>query len=180
MPADDGRKKPHVQPGLHVTERVVARQSVARDVRRPDTHRPIPEVFEDEEGTGKYTGAELQEIRSRRPTDKRLERLEQFKDEVIERLGGVEVQVAEMKGELKILPSLIETMQSATAAMQQREHVTFTAKVDVDKAQALDTVAARGDERKAKLTKLEWGTKAFAIVSSIVAIVATLVAAGRC
>lgn len=133
--------------------------------------------FDTEEVTGQYSGDELRAIRSKRTTSERLERLEVKHDDLKQdfgnRLGRVEIAVADMGGQFKIIPSLINTMQDATKAMQQRDHVTFTAKVDVDKAVAIDVV-------EASKAKREWITKTIAIGSSIAAIVAALVAAGRC
>ncbi len=181
MATDDDKPRP-----LVIREKGVVRQSAARDVRRADTHpgRTAVSVDFEEDLTGKYDGDELRELRAKRPTDKRLEKLESFKDEVIERMGKVEVAVADMGGQMKILPSLVETMQNATIAMQQREHVTFSAQVDVGKAQALGevetkTIRAQGD---VAAQKLKWAAvmKLLAIVGAVGTALAGAFAAGRC
>jgi hypothetical protein len=85
---------------------------------------------------GLITESELAEARARRAPEDRLHLLERKHDIVVDRLGKVEVTVAGLAGEMKVLPDLIGTMKDATKAMQERDHVTFTAKVDVEKAAA--------------------------------------------
>lgn len=186
MPADDDRRvRRPIGGGLVEASRPIVR-AVDRDVRRADTHPgrvSLPVDFE-EDLTGNYKGDELKELRSKRPTDKRLEKLEGFKDEVIERLGKVEVAVADLGGQMKIVPELIGAMKDATAAMQQREQVTFTAQLDVSKAQALGeietkTIRANGD---VVAQKMKWQAvlKLIAIVSVVATALAGAFAAGRC
>jgi hypothetical protein len=210
MPTDD--KKPIGA----ITETVRLRAAQARgEIRRPDTNRPVAEVSPDDEFTDKYelgliTADELHDRRAKRPTDKRLEKLETFKDEVVEhfnqfktvvndRIGKVEVAVADFGGQMKMMPTLIETMQNAIEAMTQRETVKFTAEVDVHKAQKISDVEVKTVEAKADAeTKIvtakadgdakvitaksrgELITKVVAILGAIGTAIATAIAAGRC
>lgn len=130
-----------------------------RDVFEPKTppkgvaaQLAAPEFITDEV-TGQYDDPEeLAAARARRPVPDRLAKLEQkhdeFRDAVDKRLNAVEVAVASVGGEMKVIPRLVDAMQEATKALQQREHVTLTAKVEVDKARELDKVAASADRRK--------------------------------
>lgn len=177
---DDKRRVP-----LVAAERVTARASATRDVRRADTHPGRPAAAVDfDDLTGNYNGEELKELRSKRPTDKRLEKLEEFKDDALERMGKVEVAVADMGGQMKIIPDLVGAMKDATAAMQQREHVTFSAQVDVGKAAALGevetkTIRAKGDVES---QKAKWAAvmKGLAIIGAVATALAGAFAAGRC
>lgn len=194
MPADDGRKRPG-----EIVENVRARASQARDIRRADTHKPVPmfhpphpdDEYTDKHDRGEISDDELYAGRSKRPTDKRLDKLESFKDQMlaikddfVDRLGKVEVAVADMGGQFKIIPDLIDTMKNATIAMQQQQHVTFTAQVDVEKAQALGAVKVKEIKAgtEAAASKAKWAA-ILKLVAGVVAVATALAgafAAGRC
>lgn len=140
----------------------------ARDIYTPKSRElPAPHEFPpDEDLTGQYDGEELARMRARRPTDKRLARLESKYDDLAEVVTETRLEVKEtrgeireMRGELKVLPELVDVLRQREA----REHVTFTAKVEVDKAKEhaqvevekaakLDSIDAKKDRRKLLLT----------------------------
>jgi hypothetical protein len=64
-------------------------------------------AFVEEECTGKYDGDELKEARALRPTDKRLEKLEDKHDKLDEKVDAIHGDVREMRGELKSAISLL-------------------------------------------------------------------------
>lgn len=205
MPDDRGPKKP---PGIPV--RVFERPSsrIHRDHgRRPSepridavelTDEENFENFEDEAFTDTHSIEDLPKLRATRPTGIRIAHVEKNQDEIRAEVKairhdmrgvkadvtGVKVAVADMGGQFKVIPQLVETMQGAIDALHRREHVTFTAKVDVDKAKEearveLDT-AEKIDDVKRRAARREWVTKGLAIVSGIAAIISTAIAAGRC
>ena len=89
-----------------------------------------------------------------------------------------------MRGQFKVIPRLVDAMENATKALQQRDHVKFTATVDVEKAKEMSKVetdtADKLLETAKKKAKLEWITKIIAIISTIGGVIATAIAAGRC
>lgn len=126
-----------------------ARRRTPPHGQRVITPQAIPVEVPDEV-TGNYQGDELRDIRARRPTPERVQRLEEKHDALLakldehgERIGRVEVAVAGVGGKMEILPKLVESLQDATKAMQQREHVTLTAKVEVDKAEQIGQIETR-------------------------------------
>lgn len=127
-------------------------------------HDVIPNPFEREPITGNYEGEELQRMRrEKRTTGERVDRLEMKHDQLVQDVTETRVLVGEMRGELKVLPELVSVVKSVAQAGAQREHVTFTAKVDVDKAreeakirideaEKKDVLAARA-EKRVRVTK---------------------------
>ncbi len=196
MPDDPKKPTPAGIPALRITEK--SRAGSHHDHRAPSPPIPIPIAVEMDEVTGKYEGDELKSMRARRPTDERITRLEEKHDKLeskVDKLDGkvdqvddkvdkMAVSVAGMEGQFKVIPRLVDSMEKAIESMNEREHVKFTATVDVDKAKQLSKVeieaAEKKDEIDAGKAKREWITKAFAIGSTIAAIVSTLIAAGRC
>lgn len=73
---------------------------IDRDVYT-EKHDAAPEEIWDEPGTGTVSGDDLRRIRNKRPTDKRLEKLEEFKDAALVRMGEIHGDVREMRGELR-------------------------------------------------------------------------------
>lgn len=102
--------------------------------------------------TGVLEGDALAAARGDRPIQQRIAhveiRLDDLKGAVDARLNSLEVGVANMSGKLDVLPELISVVRQSADRAAQREHVTFTAKVDVDKAQQLDAIDSRKDKRK--------------------------------
>ena len=117
---------------------------------RPKTPAPgVPiEFAEPEPGTGVVEGDDLARVRASRPTPVRFRKLEEKADEHGERLGKVEQTVADINGQMKIFPRLVDTMEASIKALQNREHVTLTAQVEIDKARQLDAIDAGKDNRK--------------------------------
>lgn len=117
------------------TDREMQSEKLRQERDRAERAAAAAAAFTPEEITGNYTGDELDAMRSRRPPDDRLHILESKHDRVAERLGKVETTVAGLAGEMKIIPSLVETMQDATRAMQTRETVKVTVEAEASKAQ---------------------------------------------
>src|SRR5680860_633497 len=115
-----------------------------------------------EEITGRYEGEELSERRAERPPDERFGRLEEKHDElkhdVEKKHDELKQDVREVRSDVKDLSSQVSTMQANVAGAvskidgqeklltetlsivkkthdreADREHVTFTATVDVDR-----------------------------------------------
>jgi len=88
--------------------------------------------------------------RGKRPTEqrfahieKRIDTFDTFKDEIKDEIGELGKQVAGISGQMMVIPDLVEALTDATKEMRQREHVTLTAKVDVDRQRALDPLEER-------------------------------------
>lgn len=153
-----------------------------RDHRAPAKGIPIrhitersgrSESFSAEEVTGVLEGDDLRTARSHRPTDERIFRLEEKHDVLDAKVDRIEVAVADMGGQFKVIPRLVDAMEKATTAFQQREHVTLTAKVDIDKVQAIGNV----EVKKAKWQLL---IKIVAILGAIGTAISTAIAAKGC
>ena len=161
-------KKKERDSGLHET--IVRRDS-------PGLSEAIPRPFEGEDVTGNYEGEELRARRSRRPTGERLNRLEDKHDALVLTVGETRDMVLETRGdvreihgELKVLPDLMSLVRGVAQGAQERNHVTVTTKLDVEKAREeakieiekaealtgleiaqakeLDGIKARADRRK--------------------------------
>ncbi len=167
--------------------------------------------FASEEITGRYEGEELEERRAQRPHVERIGRLEKKHDElkqdvekthddlkrdvaevrsdvktvsgqVSDLRAGVSGAVGKLDGQEKILGEMLSIVKMSA----EREHVTFTATVEVDKAQELakvevgkerelaeievtkeekvDTVKAKDDRRKRNLKILALVTSGGGII----------------
>jgi chromosome segregation ATPase len=122
--------------------------------------------FVDEEITGQYEGEELELRRALRPPEDRIDRLEkkhdELKQEVREKhdelkkdvsevrtdirglstqVGDVRADVAGATGKLDGQDKVLVEMLSLVKKTADRDHVTFTAKVEVDKERELAEVA---------------------------------------
>jgi hypothetical protein len=123
------------------TERDIAGLAAKRE-------REAAPAFIEEELTGQYEGEELAEMRAtRRPMPTRISRLEQKHDDLAKSVGETREIVAEMSGKLDVLPSLVDAVKGMAERASTREHVTFTAQVDVDKARQLDSIDASKGKR---------------------------------
>ena len=149
---------------------------------------------EGEEITGRYEGEELSERRAQRPPDERFGRLEEKHDdlkkdvekkhdelkkdvsEVRSDVKGLSGQVSDMRaavsgavgkldGQEKLLTETLSIVKKTHDREADREHVTFTAtvdvdrakelaKVDVDREQQLDTIDAKKKRREVILKGL--------------------------
>lgn len=123
--------------------------------------------------TGVLDGDDLRRARASRPTAMRLERLEDKHDETRRDVADLRAVVGKIDGKLDVLPQLVEAVKENADRVIQREQVTFTASVEVDKAKRIGDV-------KAKLLDKELGLKLAAIGSTIAAIVLALLQASRC
>lgn len=84
--------------------------------KHPTPLTGVPEAFED--ATDRYEGEELQRIRARRPTPERLRKLEVKQDEdrkahqeLVKIVTDTRVEVAGLRGELKVLPELVDLIK---------------------------------------------------------------------
>lgn len=109
-------------------------------------------TFLDEDCTGKHEGDDLREMRARRPTDERVGRLEDKHDELVASVGEWRIETTEQLGNVNAglgkLTGAVEGLRTVVDSSLKRDHVTFTAKTDVDKAQQLDAIDARQAKRK--------------------------------
>ena len=142
--------------------------------RTPVQGVPLAEFTEQSQPvTGVYDGEDLRRARASRPTAARLERLEDKHDETRRDVADLRAVVGRIEGKLDVLPQLVEAVQASAERANQREQVTFTASVEVDKAQKLGKVSA-------KLLDKELPIRLFAAVSSIAAVVLAIVEARHC
>lgn len=119
--------------------------------------------------TANYEGAARKPQRPLRTTEKRLDhledfqddvdaRLDSFKDEMNTRFSKMEIVVADVGGQMKILPKLVETMEKATDALRQHAHVKFTAEVDVNKQKQISEIKV-GEAKEigdVEVKKVKW------------------------
>lgn len=66
-----------------------------------------PQEFADEEDSKAYSPPERRNLRSKRPTDKRVERLEEKHDRLDEKVDGIDSRTARMEGKLDTALSLV-------------------------------------------------------------------------
>ena len=136
----------------------------------------VVKEFGGEEITGSYEGEELDEHRAARPPDKRFGRLEnkhdELKKDVEKKHDDLKKDVSDVRLDVKVLSSHVSDMRSAVSGAvgtlngqekllietlsivkkthdreADREHVTFTATVDVDRAKELANVEVNKEER---------------------------------
>lgn len=62
---------------------------------------------------------ERRAIRAQRPTDKRLDKLEEFKDAALEKLGEIELTVADIRGDQKAAAVSLKHIESALERRNQ-------------------------------------------------------------
>ncbi len=126
------------------------------EVRRVVTpvHGVVLPEFVEPEATGNYEGEELQSIRERRPTPYRFKKVEQRVDIIDKAFGEFRIEHAKDMGEVKgAIGELVGEVSGLTRAVEtssQREHVTFTAQVDVEKAGQIAQINDTADSRKAR------------------------------
>lgn len=114
--------------------------------RRARESTPIVSV--PDEITGQYEGEELAAARARRPTAERVARLEVKHDALAGVVSDTREEVAKMSGKLDVLPDLVRAVQQSGERSAAREHVTFTAQVDVAKEREIDVIRARAGLRE--------------------------------
>jgi hypothetical protein len=95
-----------------------------RDIYTPKhpTPRAVPEFVPDEV-TGQYEGEDLARMRAKRPTDKRLEKLEEKHDSLDGKVDDIGNRMARMEGKL-------DTALSVLVPERQQVHQTERHKVD--------------------------------------------------
>jgi hypothetical protein len=122
--------------------------------REAQAHAHAYVEFANEEITGKYEGEELAEKRRLRKDSDRVERLEKKHDELKSDVKDVRSDVKQLSGQVGDLRAdvagavgkiegqevVLTEMLSIVKKTAERDHVTFTAKVDVDKAHELADV----------------------------------------
>jgi len=138
----------------------------ARAEREREGRDGRPAAIEFEEITGQHHGAELRAMRASRPPEVRLERMEDKHDELVSivsdtretfarEVGAIRTQVGKIEGKLDVLPELVSVVKGIATAREQREHLTFTAQVEVDQARKLAEIEKEKDtavaEKKAEL-----------------------------
>ena len=123
-----------------------------RERESRDVH-PIPIEFD--EITGQHHGEELRAMRAARPPELRLERLEDKHDELVTIVTDTRLTVSKIEGKLDVLPELVSVVKGIATAREQREHLKFTAQVEVDQARELAEIEKDKDtavaEKKAEL-----------------------------
>lgn len=102
--------------------------SVAQQIAAPER--------EINDATGRYEGAELARIRARRPTAKRLERLEEKDDEKSAAIARIDVSIADIRGDQKAAAITLAAIQKAVERDAEKEH-----------AEELDAIDARKSRR---------------------------------
>ena len=127
----------------------------ARAERERDARDGRPTSIEFDEVTGQHHGDELRALRAARPPEQRLERLEDKHDELVEIVTDTRLTVSKIEGKLDVLPELVSVVKGMATAREQREHVTFTAQVEVDQARKIAEIEKEKDtavaEKKAEL-----------------------------
>lgn len=122
----------------------------------------IAKEFASDEITGHYEGEELASRRAARPPDARFERLEKKHDDLKADVDGrhkeLKGDIKEIRGEVshlsaqvhgavgtlngqeRVLTEMLGLVRKTAEREIDRQHVTFTAKVDVDRAKELANV----------------------------------------
>ena len=159
----------------------------------------VVKEFAGEEITGRYEGEELDTHRAQRPPDARFGRLEQKHDELkkhVEKkhdelkkdvsdvrsdVKGLSGQVSDMRsavsgavgkldGQEKLLTETLSIVKKTHEREADRDHVTFTATVDVDRAKELAKVEVDKEEKldtiDAKKKKRELILKGVGLIAS--------------
>ena len=195
-PPDRDRRKsnplgtPIVRPA---TERGEVRPSEARHVRvekippghvRTALGHDRTPAFMHEDITARYDGEELKKKRAGRSTEERFEILEEKSDKQGDRIGKLEVAVADFGGQFKIIPDLVDAMKDATKTLQSRDHLIVTTRTEIDKAQELGDVAVKTAEKvgNVEIKKDKWKLllKLGAIVAAIWTTISTVLMAKGC
>lgn len=118
-------------------------------------------TFAVEEVTGVLEGEELKKARAKRTTAERLDLLETKHDElaksVVESRIETTKELGKVTGELGTLAGAVNGLKTVVEDLGKREHLTFTAKVEVEKAQQTSIIkvdeAQKLDEIQARAAK---------------------------
>jgi hypothetical protein len=140
--------------------------------------------FDVDEITGRHAGDELKSLRSTRPPEERLTRLEDKHDVVISKLSDHEGKLGRIEGKLDGLDGNVQILVDLARRDAVRDDVTFDAKVSVHRAQAEAEIEVQKEyktgEIKKSVARHQWVTKALAVLGAVGTAVATAIAAGRC
>ena len=120
--------------------------------------RAYPVIVDDEVTEKTEMGSEerKQGRRDRDPLD-RIDRLEDKHDRLDDKVDKINDKVSEMSGKLDVLPDLVDAVKTIAETRASNEHVTFTARVDVEKEKAkaeIDVYKATSIEKAKRVTKL--------------------------
>lgn len=99
-----------------------------RDVRIPK-ERAAPSVEISDEVTGKHDGDELRELRRKRPTDERIERLEDKHDSLVRVVGDFRADMGSKVGEMSgKLDAVLEHVTAAHREQNATERVRISSR----------------------------------------------------
>jgi hypothetical protein len=108
-------------------------------------------VFVEEEVTGRHEGDDLYDARKARAEADpagRIALLEADHKSLAADVSGMKLSIVRIEGHQETGNAKLEGIQKSLDQLSQREHIKFTATVDVDKARELDTIEAKKDKRK--------------------------------
>jgi hypothetical protein len=113
----------------------------------------------DDEVTAKTDIGSVERKQGRRERDPldRIDRLEDKHDQLDVKVDGISSKVDVMSGKLDVLPDLVDAVKTIAETRASKEHVTFTAQVDIEKAKAeaeIDVYKATRIEKAKRITKL--------------------------
>ncbi len=115
--------------------------------KHPTPAKGVPE-FSPEEVTGQYEGEELRVMRGHRPNEKRLGRLEAFKDIATAEFADIKVSLADLRGDQKAQNVTLSNIEKHLSENRHRERVSFEAHVDLETAEKIDVIDARKAKRQ--------------------------------
>ncbi len=108
---------------------------------------------------GLIDAMELARLRGRRPTRERVDRLDvkfdqldDKQDQLIANVGSLAISISELKGEMKVIPKLVEILEKTHEQAAQRQTLTLTAQLDTDK---LKTTQQLDLEKASAVDKLD-------------------------
>jgi hypothetical protein len=120
----------------------------------------LPETWEDQD-TGQVDVEARKRIRNDRPTEKRFEKLEEFKDDAIQSFNELKVAIAntntaiaktnaaveEVRGDHKATSATLSRVEKYLDAAQRKELAEFEANKGVEAAEKKDAIDARKTKR---------------------------------
>lgn len=192
MAEDPPRKTPVWGVPIHHPRKITERGPVDRDRQTPK-HGPIVPEHIPEDITGNYQGEELRQARARRPTDKRIEKLEEkndddrkefgeFKDSVNRRFSQLDVAVADLGGQFKLVPELFESLKEELKAnreelkaSRENEHLVVKQTFDIGTREAVSRIETKTFAAQAKwkiALKIATGLTSAGVLGAIIALIA--------
>lgn len=128
-----------------LTDPSIASAKALRERQSQPQAVPVGE-FDEEDNTERHDLETLEgkravkQLRASRTTEQRLEKLEDKHDRL-------DRTVAKMSGQMDGQDKVLENIERSIANLSAREHVTFTAQVDVEKNRAIENAKAPGQRR---------------------------------